>query len=199
MVYDNRHSRIVALAKLVLPLAALALLSTLFLVSEKVDPTIASLYADVDVDELAREPRIGTPQYSGMTEDGAAVMVRATAALPDTGNTGATARDMVARIEAKDGLIADITSKAGRIDPAAGQVDLSGGVAMQTSTGYRMHTQDMTLATDRSRVTAPGKVRAEAPFGTIDAGSMVLSRPSAETPYDLAFKDGVKLVYQPQE
>lgn len=199
MVYDNRHSRMVALAKLALPLAALALLSTLFLVSERVDPSVASLYADVDVDELAREQRVGTPQYAGMTEDGAAVMVRATAALPDANSTGATAQDMVARIETKDGLTADITSKSGRIAPAEGQVFLTGGVAMQTSTGYRMHTQDMTLATDRSRVTAPGAVRAEAPFGTIDAGAMELSRPSAETPYDLAFKDGVKLVYQPQE
>ncbi|MFT3690642.1 LPS export ABC transporter periplasmic protein LptC [Paenirhodobacter sp.] len=199
MVYDNRHSRLVALAKLVLPLAALALLSTLFLVSERVDPSLASLYADVDVDELAREQRIGTPQFAGMTEDGAAVMVRASAALPDVDATGATARDMVARIEAKDGLSADIIAKTGRIDPAGGQVLLSGGVAMQTSTGYRMHTPEMTLRTDRSRVTAPAKVRAEAPFGTIDAGAMELSRPSAETPYDLAFKDGVKLIYQPQE
>lgn len=199
MVYDNRHSRLVALAKVMLPLAALALLSTLFLVSEKVDPSMASLYADVDVDELAREPRIGSPQYAGMTEDGAAMMVHAKAAVPDPGNTGASAQDVVAKIETQTGLVADITARTGRIDPSEGMVRLNGGVAMQTSTGYRMHTEDMQLATDRSQVVAPGPVHAESPFGVIDAGAMELSRPSADAPYDLVFKGGVKLVYQPKE
>ena len=199
MGYDNRHSRVVALAKVALPLTALVLLSTLFLVSERVDPSTASLYADVNVEDLAREPRIGTPQYAGMTEDGAAVMVRATAATPDPNNTGATAQDMVAKIEAKDGLVADITARTGRIDPSQGQILLRGGVAMQTSTGYRMSSAEMALATDRSRVTAPEAVHGESPLGRIDAGNMELSRPSADAPYDLVFNGGVKLIYQPEE
>ena len=70
---------------------------------------------------------------------------------------------------------------------------------MQTSTGYRMSSAEMALATDRSRVTAPEAVHGESPLGRIDAGNLELSRPSADAPYDLVFNGGVKLIYQPEE
>lgn len=196
----NRHTRYVALARLGLPIAALALLSMLFMVPERVDPSMASVYADVDVSELAREPRIGAPQYAGVTRDGSALMVHAKAATPNAnGGTGTLAQDMVAKLETRDGLVADVTARTGRIDPASGQVDFGGGVAVQTSSGYRISTADLSVATDRSQIVAPGRVEADAPFGRIEAGAMALSRPQPEAPYDLVFKDGVRLVYQPKE
>lgn len=200
MVRESRHSMLVAWAKVALPLAALALLSTLFLFSGKIDPTTASIYAKVDVDALAREPRLTAPEYSGMTEDGAALTVQARTATPaGAGGSGATAEDVIAKLEAASGLVADLSAKSGRIDPSAGDITLSDGVAMQTSTGYRLSTTQMILATDRSKITAPEAVQAEAPFGTITSGSMELSRPAADAPYDLVFNGGVKLVYQPEK
>lgn len=199
MVFDNRHSRLVALAKIALPLAALALLSTMFLFSDKVDPTAATPYANVDVTELANEPRLTTPEYSGLTEDGASITVKAKTAFPDAkGGSGANAQAIVAKLEAKSGLVADLTAKAGVIDPQAGQIHLSEGVALQTSSGYRMSTAAVDMATDRSNLVAPGAVSAEAPYGTITSGAMQMTRATPETPYDLVFNGGVKLVYQPQ-
>lgn len=200
MVRESRHSLLVAWARVALPLAALALLSTLFLFSGKVDPTTASIYAKVDVDALAREPRLTTPEYSGMTEDGAALTVQARTATPaPAGGSGAAAEDVIAKLETASGLVADLSAKSGRIDPAAGDITLSDSVAMQTSTGYRMATAQMIMTTDRGRITAPQSVQAEAPFGTITAGSMELSRAAADAPYDLVFNGGVKLVYQPEK
>lgn len=181
MVRESRHSMLVAWAKVALPLAALALLSTLFLFSGKIDPTTASIYAKVDVDALAREPR----------------HPRSCRNIP--ARSGATAEDVIAKLEAASGLVADLSAKSGRIDPSAGDITLSDGVAMQTSTGYRLSTTQMILATDRSKITAPEAVQAEAPFGTITSGSMELSRPAADAPYDLVFNGGVKLVYQPEK
>ena len=40
------HSRLVTWAKVALPLAALAILSTLFLLADRIDPTAAIPYAD---------------------------------------------------------------------------------------------------------------------------------------------------------
>lgn len=194
----RRHSMLVTWAKVALPLAALALLSTLFLLSGKIDPTTASIYAKVDVKALAREPRLNAPEYSGMTEDGAALTVRATVATPDpNGGTGASAQDVLAKLETATGLVAELSAKAGRFDPSGTGIALSEGVAMQTSTGYRLQTAQIIMATDRSQITAPEAVQGAAPFGTIAAGAMELSRPAPDAPYDLVFNGGVKLIYQP--
>jgi lipopolysaccharide export system protein LptC len=67
--FDNTHSRMVAWAKIVLPLFALVLLSVLFLFSGKADLTDALPYAQADIDELAREQRLGAPEFAGLTRD----------------------------------------------------------------------------------------------------------------------------------
>ena len=58
-MYDNSYSRFVALTKVILPIIALGILSTLFLFSRNIDPTQSIPYADVDVEGLAREQQIG--------------------------------------------------------------------------------------------------------------------------------------------
>ncbi|SOC15045.1 hypothetical protein [Rhodobacter maris] len=196
---ESRHSLLVHWAKLALPLSALVLLSTLFLFSSRVDPTTASIYAKVDVNALVAEPRLTAPEYSGMTEDGAALTVRAKTATPDPKGHGASAREVIAKLEAADGGVTDLTASTGVVDPSAGQIALSKGVAVQTSGGYRMATDTAEIATDRSLIRAPGAVRGEAPFGTIEAGRMEIGRAAPDAPYDLLFNGGVKLIYQPQE
>ena len=44
----DRYSRMVAIFKVLLPLAALAILSTLFLLSRTIDPTTTIPFADQD-------------------------------------------------------------------------------------------------------------------------------------------------------
>ena len=57
----NRRSVIVAWLRVLLPLGALAVLSTLFLLSRKPDPDAAIPYARVDAEALARQPRVTAP------------------------------------------------------------------------------------------------------------------------------------------
>ena len=49
------YSRFVALAKVVLPLAALRLFATLFLIARQIDPDAAIPFAEVDVEQFARD------------------------------------------------------------------------------------------------------------------------------------------------
>jgi len=77
------YSRVVAWLKVIFPLSALALLSTLFLFARSIDPEQSIPFADVDVKELAREPRITAPEFSGMTADGAAITISAATAKTD--------------------------------------------------------------------------------------------------------------------
>ena len=60
MVAD-RHTQVVGWLKVALPLLALAVLATLFLLSDRIDPDAALPYAEVDVAERAREPRMTAP------------------------------------------------------------------------------------------------------------------------------------------
>ncbi|MFP1643580.1 hypothetical protein [Pontitalea aquivivens] len=198
--YDNSHSWLVAGAKIALPLAALALLSTLFLLAERVDPTAAIPYARINVEELAREQRVTAPQFAGMTEDGAALSITAETARPDPdGGSGASAAKLLAHMETAGGLVADLFSLSGRIDPSAGHVILSDGVRIETSTGYLLTTQRLEARTDRSEMIAPGPVQAQSPLGRIEAGSMALISNDGGVTHQLVFKDGVKLIYQPEK
>ena len=82
MARADRHTRVVGWLKVALPPAALAILSTLFLVARRIDPEAALPYAEVDVEDLAREPRMTAPTYAGLTSDGAALTLSAKEARP---------------------------------------------------------------------------------------------------------------------
>lgn len=192
------RSRLVGAAKLVLPLAALVLLSTMFLISDKADPDAALPYAEVDVQELTREPRLTRPEYAGTTRDGSALVLHAAQAVPGEG--GALRADRLAlRLDTPEGLTATVAAAAGGLDPASGQITLGGGVQIDTSSGYHLTTDHLVAATDQSTLTAPGPVAAQAPMGQITAGSLQLVRPEGAATHVLDFTGGVRLIYHPQE
>ncbi|SIO19036.1 LPS export ABC transporter periplasmic protein LptC [Vannielia litorea] len=196
-VYDNSYSRFVSLAKIVLPLAALALLSTLFLVARTVDPSRSIPFADVDVNELAREQRISAPNYSGVTRDGAAISIKASSARPDPANRSrVSATDLRGHLETPDGGTYELSSLSGEIDTKAGLAVLDGGVIITTPTGYQVTSDQITTALEQTDIESPGPVKAVGPAGTLDAGSMKLT-PSDDGNYLLVFNNGVKLVYTP--
>lgn len=197
MAADNLHSRLVGLLKVVLPLAALAILSTLFLASQGIDPEAAIPYAEVDVADRLREPRVTDAAYSGVTSDGASLSVQAADARPGVAGTGdgGQATTVTGRLETPDGGVTDLAAGAARVDNAAGQVVLSGGVRITSSTGYVMDMPGASMATDRTTLASDGAVAAVGPLGTLTAGAMRIAM--SGTDYVLVFNQGVKLVYQP--
>ncbi len=191
------HSRVVFWLKIVLPLIALAILSTLFLVSRNLGGDGTVPFSDVDLDALARDPQLSAPEYSAMTKDGAALTVRSDLARPTAAGVVATA--IVARYELQGGLRIDLSAAQGDFDEAAGTLSMSGGVRVETSAGYRLETGDLTGRLDRTQLSAPGAVVAEAPFGRIDAGAMQLDRADGNAGDSiLVFKNRVRLVYDPK-
>lgn len=192
------HSRVVAWAKILLPLAALGLLSTLFLFSRVIDPEDAIPYANVDVADRIREPRMTAPTYSGVTSDGASLSVQAAEARPGSAGGAATATYLVARMETPDGALTDLTAASGALDTTAGLLSLSGDVRMTTSTGYVVESQAMTARLDRTGLTSPGDVRVTAPMGTITATGMSLEQSATPGDYVLVFNGRVRLIYTPE-
>ncbi|MGO4914535.1 hypothetical protein [Pseudogemmobacter sp. W21_MBD1_M6] len=199
--YDNGYSRFVAWVKIILPLVALGLLSTMFLLSRKVDQSDVIPFSTVDVDQIAREQRIGSPRYSGVTLDGAAVSVGADTAKPDPDNSQiVTGTKMTARIQTKEGVEFDLKALNGIINTSIESITLQGDVEMLTSTGYVIQTDGINAKLGVGSLTSNSSVSATGPLGTLDAGSMSLTTiTGTDGEYLLVFKDGVKLVYDPKE
>lgn len=196
---DNAYSRLVYWLKILLPLAALAILSTMFLVAHTIDPSRAIPFAKVDVNALARDSRITNPSYSGVTADGSAVSVTAAVARPFPDQPGrATATDLTARIDSPGGSFATMRSATGVIDSPANRISLTGDVQLDTSTDYHIRAANLTAALNETRVEATGGVTANGPMVTLSANGMTLT-PDAKnkTDYVLVFNGDVKLVYQP--
>jgi lipopolysaccharide export system protein LptC len=196
---ENLHSKLVVWAKVTLPLLALISLATLFLFSRHIDPTNAIPYAEVDVEERAREPRLTQPTYAGVTSDGAALSLAATEARPDKTTGVGTATAIVGKLETPDGGRIDLQAANGVLDTEGGLMTLDGGVTLTTTTGYTINTQALVAKLDQTGLSTPGAVTATSRVGTLVAGQMTLTQDPKKTgTYLLVFKGHVKLLYKPE-
>lgn len=199
--YDNSHSRVVAWLKILLPLMALGILSTMFLISRTVDPSTTIPFSEVDPAELARDQRISRPNFSGVTKDGSSIALSAGSARPDaTDPSVVVADDLKAVIETAGGTSIDIIARSGNINTRDQTASLAGGVRLVTSTGYDIGTDHIQTRLDLTEISTDGKLVATGPFGQIEAGSMLLTHredATASDGYVLVFKNGVRLVYEP--
>lgn len=195
---DNRYSRFVQLAKVILPLLALGLLSTMFLFSRSVDIDGQIPISDLDIEQIAREQRLAAPTFSGVTSDGSTVSVRAETAKPDlTDPRRMTAVNVMADIMTTNGTQIFVISDDAVYDGNSDMLDLMGRVRINTSTGYELKTDVLKADLEETGLIAPGEVTGFAPAGTLRAGSMVMT--SVDGSQVLVFKGGVKLVYDPQD
>lgn len=171
------RTRIVGWLRVVLPLLALVILSTMFMFSDQPEDDPQIPYSAMDPDRLARERRMVAPQYSGVTDDGGQLTLRAQEAAPG-GATGAGAgagwaSDLQLDWQRPDGLRARLTAPDAELDDAT--IALSGGVRMTTSSGWTLDAPRVEAATDRSHLLATDGVQADAPFGRITADRMELA------------------------
>ncbi len=197
---DNLHSRLVFWLKIILPLTALAILSTLFLLSRSIRPEDAIPYAEVDVADRIRTPRLTEPDFAGVTADGATLSLKAAEArVAVEGETGpGLIRQLVGRLQTPDGASTNLIAREARLDQDARAMLLGGGVTISISLGYRAETAGISVALDRTSLDSLGPVTATGPAGRIEAGLLHLGR-TAEIPpsYVLVFKAGVRMIYLP--
>lgn len=194
-------SRLVGVLKVVMPLTALVLLSLVFLLARTIDPTQAIATAEIDVEERARDPRLSGARYAGVTEDGAALGIRAETARSDpTGAMRLTVTGLELSLQGADGEDFEARSARGVIDRGLGRFEMSGGLEIVATPGYRLTTQRLTGLLDSTLMQAPMAVSGQAPAGEITAGRMELRAESAPgTGYRLVFAGGVRLNYLPVE
>lgn len=200
MTDQDTHTRLIGWLKIVLPLLALAILSTLFLVARQVDPDAAIPFADVDVADRLREPRMIEPTYAGVTADGAALVLSAAEARADNGaEAPGRANALTGTLETPDGARTDLVAATAAVDATGRKITMTGGVQVTTSSGWTLQSESLTAAMDQTDIEATTPVTATGPAGTVSANAMRLSQnPSDPTRYLLVFNGAVKLIYLPE-
>lgn len=195
---DNFHTRLVNWAKIILPLVALGLLSTLFLLSDKVDISDKIPYADVDLVQRAQDQGATKPSFAGVTSGGEAVSFRAATVRPDPNDQELLlAETAAASLILNGGGVVDIKSSHGAANQSRMTARLEGDVRFTTTTGFDIRTDAIDARFDTLFAETAGAITGTGPPGKLDAGRMILTSDPYTGDANLRFTDGVKLVYMP--
>lgn len=195
---DNIHSKVVGWAKIILPLCALALLSTLFLLAR--NPSNQSSIPFAKIEELARDQGITAPKFSGLTDDGAIVVIAARSAQPDVTRPDTVKIDALTfRMENPDGSDLVVTATTGELEGRSRIARFLGLARLETSSGFQMETNGLIAELDTGLVTSDGLLEIHAPFGELTAGKVTFQVTDDQTGQQMHFTDGVRLIYRSQD
>lgn len=198
MVTGNLYSTFVAWMKILLPLAALGILSSVVFFARDADDHRTIPFVAVLGDGETPNERVTRPEYVGLTEDAATVTIKADIVRPVGGNAQILDAENVDGVtQSGDGREVFATAPSARVDLPSDVAEFFGQVDVQTSDGFHMITQGLTTRLDVTRTEGGGPVQGFAPFGTLDAGGMLYTaKPGGQSL--LVFNGGVKLIYEPQ-
>jgi lipopolysaccharide export system protein LptC len=195
--YDNTYSRFVAWSKVILPTAALSLLSTLFLFSKgrngEGDIPIAQ------IEEIARDTKLTGPKFAGVNAAGTAFSLSAASARPRPGESEIYDIDRInAQMKTTDGVTVDFFAGQGEMNSITQNAVLSNLVRIESSTGYQMETTGLIALFDKGTVESTGPLEVRSPFGALTAGHMIFSQATSDAGSEIVFNQGVRLIYQPE-
>lgn len=197
---DHAYTRVVRGLKITLPLIALVLLSTMFLLSNKVDPTAAIALSDRAFRSKIDSSQLSDPNYDGTTNSGKSMNVTAQSARPDPDIEGKTYGQIVnAVINLDNGEVMNVTADTGVVDEAQDLAVLSGNVHIITTDGYDFRTSQLTSLLSKIEGESAGSVAGFGPPGTLNAGKMFVRTDEDTGKVQLLFTQGVHLVYTKQK
>lgn len=193
---DDGYSTFVFWVKVILPIAAMFLLSTLFLFSGQVDVTKSIPYTKMNVDEIIRNQRISAPYFSSVTENGTKIRLSAAFATPDTDVPDKLLLDTLnAQLDLPTRNHIDLSANSGVIQSSTQSASLFGNVQLTDSHGNSLTTEGLILNLDSAQATSLGEITAEGPIGIIQAGGFKLHKVGEG--HQLVLLNGVTVVYQP--
>ena len=194
----DRHTKLVAWAKIILPVIALAMLSTLFLLSKSVDPVSTIPFSESDLAARTQSQQISQPEVFGVTPRGDLISLRAALARQNSEDKDLMeAEDVSAQIKLSSGQTVDLSSTKAVHNSGAGVVTLTGRVQAATSTGYKIAASTLVISLNELQAESKGQIAGAGPGFTFEADQMTLEVPKGEKDAHILLKGGVKLVYTP--
>lgn len=196
----DRYSRMVALLKVSLPLIALGILSTLFLVSRAVDPPSTIPFADSEVQERLTNQQVTGPLYTGMSANGDQIEFIAETVVNSPDEVGTNiSQNVEVTVDYASGLQAILVANTAETNMSEDRSRLIGDVKIVTSHGYELESELLLVRMTTPDIFSPGPVTGHTPVGPVDAGTMHYFVTEGSEGAQLVFTKGVKLIYLPQK
>ncbi|MCW1951055.1 MAG: hypothetical protein KIH44_006795, partial [Octadecabacter sp.] len=149
------------------------------------------------IEEIAHEPRVSGAQISGVTDDGSIIGINAGTTRP-SGDL-MLIENLFATIDSLDGVHTDIRAGTGEFNTATRIANLMGLVRIVTSNDFEMETAGLMANLTSGQIISDGAIEAQAPFGTLTAGQMIIETPEGKDSQVMLFQNGVRLIYTPQQ
>jgi lipopolysaccharide export system protein LptC len=195
----DRHSRAVAYLKVLMPLAALALMSTMFLISRGANTDAVIPFAQQEIEERMKGQQVTAPFFSGISAGGDEIIVTAELARPGINGAPAQASALSGNIRLSQGGRITLVSETGTLHPGEGMAVFTGGVTITSTSGMIVQTEELQTALNGLEANSPGPIQAKGPLGDLHAGNMQIGVKTSDGPLHMLFKNGVKLLYDPQK
>ena len=194
------YSRWVGILKVVLPLIAVGLLSTVFLVQREDKIEGGLVFTKVDIATLGDGLTISKPRFSGLTTSGDTFTLTAARATPDSSKpTKIEMTDIVADYAYLSGLEVLANAAHGLALMAEQTLTLNGGLSATTSNNYDVTTPGGIIKLRTGEFESSGEVVLVGPSQRLTAGRLTVT-PGEDGPGQIfLFDNGVHLTYSPNE
>lgn len=200
--YINTYSKIIRWSKFIMPVMAIILFSSIFVLGKKDALRSGNIKIDTEMVNLTTDQKITNPQFSGLTNFGDAFILKAIEAMPDSPTPEKI--DLVEpslKFNALNGIGFKVSSDSGSVNFIKQSAQLTGNVYINMTNGYEAFSENINLNLKLGSLIAPGSVEAVGPSGKIIAGSMELLKDidinTSQVNANLNFSNGVRLIYLP--
>lgn len=198
------YSSVVRILKIALPLVAVALLSTIFLVQEEDSFDGGLVFSSADLETLGDGLTVNNPRLAGTTRDGTAYVLTAATAVPDqTGISIVEFTGLNSVMRYSGGNVVELHAANAIAMVNERVLNLKNGINLRTSAGYVASTLSATADLDAGTLITNSPVTANGPAGQIKSGRMVVRTAidaqgmPTDTP-EIIFDQRVKLVFEPK-
>ena len=197
----DRYTRFVTITKVVLPLIAIGLLGTVFLVTSDDSLDGGFTFSKADLSTLESGMRIEKPRMFGSNPSGDVYNFVADALLPDSLTPSLVeAQQISGEIQYQAGGAIQLSADKAEFMLEGNQIRLSGGMLVVTTDGTRITGEGLLAELDNGKLTSNGSVSATGPLGNIQAGNfrVELVGVDDEEKQMIWFENGVMLSFKPE-
>lgn len=195
------YSRFVAIAKVVLPLIAITLLGTVFLITNDDSLEGGFSFSSADLESLESGMRIDKPRMYGSNPNGDLYHFVADALLPDSLTPSLVeAQKISGEIQYNDGGNIQLTAGKAEFMVEGSQIRLSGGILAVMSDGSRVTGDGLLAELDTGKLTSNGAVSVVSPMGNIQAENFRVETVGEDDDEKqmIWFENGVMLSFKPE-
>ena len=189
--------------KVGLPLTALALLASVFLLSLRPELREGLTFSEADLRALGSGLAITNPRFSGSSIDGDLYDFEAKSVEPRDETLDAAKIDaLTGTIRFQDGLLVDLEAPVADVDMVTETILWAEGLSLVTSDGYTAEAERADMDLNAGIVRGSGGIEATGPMGNITSRQLTISGTGGidglREGSSVVFTGNVKLRYVPE-